>query len=187
MTPGKSKWIYGALFGLFVLFILLRELVWRFTSPFSMDIHGMLTNGSDSVSVTIHESTDTPVDSVREEFGDPRSGKTSVRVIPQSHASPLSFVATGHYYSSAVPLTFSEDHARELFLIPSTEQGLPLGLGELIYLDTSGNLNTLHIESRNMGDVDSDGVYEIYDNFRHTFLHLNRASRNWQPVELRRK
>ncbi len=141
-----------------------------------------MTNGRDTASIVLDEYTETPVDTVRSEFRNPRKGVTSVTVVQVGKPDTLQFLAHGHYYSGMVPITFSSDRARELILIPNTEQGLALGVGELLYLDTAGKLSVIHIQSPNVGDIDSDGVFEVFDARAGAALHLDRGAKKWVVV-----
>jgi hypothetical protein len=180
VKKSQVKIVLYSTFALVVLaLMMMREFVWRYQSPFSLRIKATLSNGADTANITVYEYTGSSVDTVRSEFKDSRSGVTKVMIVNREKNDSLYFIAHGHYYSNSVPITFSTDRARELLLIPNTEQGLALGVGELIYLDTAGQLSAIHVQSPNVGDVDSDGVFEIYDMSVRKFLHLDRAEHKW--------
>lgn len=171
--------LYSALVVTLLGIMLMREFVWRYQSPFSLTLEGRVTNGRDTSQVRIDEFTETKVDTVQSEFENARSGVTRVKIILQGKADTLSFLAHGHYYSSLAPLTFSNDRAEELFLIPNTEQGLALGVGELVYLDTAGKLSITHVQSSSVADADGDSVFEIRGGPTHELQHLDRSQKNW--------
>jgi hypothetical protein len=174
--------LYAVAFVGFIVLLGMREWKWRFISPFTFSVTRSVTGNTGPVSITIRQYTETPVDTVRSEFGDPRKGVTAVSIWKAGSLDTLKFVVKSHYYSTMSPITFSDDHATEIFMVPNTETGLALGVGELVYLDANEQLHAYHIESSNIGDLDSDGIYEIFDRVSGTFQHLDRATGTWSPV-----
>jgi hypothetical protein len=181
MKPIKKAFYFAAgALAFVVLMLMLRfEFAGRFVSPLNLSSRHVLSADGREETITITQFSTSSTDTLRHEFPDRKRGTVSVTI---SHSlDTIQFTAHGQYYSEFRKARFSSNSSTELLMVPNTEHGLGFGVGEVVFLKTDSTIGVIHLESRNVGDIDSDRVFEVFDPSQGVFTHLDRAKGVWAP------
>ncbi|MEP7234105.1 MAG: hypothetical protein ABI778_02300 [Ignavibacteriota bacterium] len=176
---------YIVLAALFIVFILLNELFWRYSSKLDLTIRTSLRNTSQQLrAVIIHQWSQSAVDTSRREYKEILHGVTDVSLVLEGSKDSIHFLLPGKYISEVREIHISSDSSRQLLLIPNTLQGMPSGSNRVLYL-RNDSLALLNFDAF-IGDVDRDGNDEVNIPAEGGWVRLNTGSGKWVPATLTR-
>ena len=176
--------MYSSLAFLFLVFILGNEFFWRYDSKLDLKINSSLRDSKMSERIiTIHEVSDSEVDTTRREYKDILHGRTDITVICNGCPNTIHLSLFGKYISEARQIHISADSSTQIVLIPNTLQGLPSGSNKIIYLKND-SLKLLDF-SAFIGDVDRDGNEEVNIPDEGGWVRLNPETGKWVPAQLK--
>lgn len=177
--------VYITLSLLFLFYFIGSEFFWRFDTKLDIRIHaGLRDSKLKERMLTIHEQSNSQVDTSRRQYKDILHGITNVSISLDGSSDTIHISLTGKYYSEARPLHISADSSTQILLIPNTLQGLPAGSNKIIYLQNDSILVVKEFFGF-IGNVDHDGSEEVNIPEKGGWMRLSIGNGEWIPAQLR--
>ena len=180
-----SRVLYIGISILFLIILIGTEFFWRFDPHLHILIHSSLRNNAQQLrSLTIIETSDSPVDTSRREFKDIKHGITKVAMYLEGSSDTINVSLLGKYISEGRAVHISSDSSTQIILIPNTIQGLPTGSNKIIYMKNDSTIALMEFAGF-INDIDKDGYEEVNIPKLGGWMRLNTQTGEWIPAQLK--